>query len=175
MAALPGLPEVEASVRTLAGTVYGDPLRPPAFVLITPGRAYRITPELELDVRLEADATASPDGYSATLEGEGIGTLFSASRITLRVPPARHAQVAARLNGWYRDECRARLRQLQSAVEQWALDRGKPASARPPLAEVVGPKRYLSRMPHCPSGGTYQLRTVEQGPICSVPGHTLEE
>jgi hypothetical protein len=67
-----------------------------------------------------------------------------------------------------RDGCPRNLRQLQSAVDQWALETKKDRSAQAPSQEDL--KAYLEKRtwPLCPEGGTYQLGpTITDLPRCS--------
>jgi len=67
--------------------------------------------------------------------------------------------------------CINNLRQIDGAIQQWALENRQPATARVTPADVV---RYLGGvMPVCPAGGVYTLTTVIIPPTCSVPGHAL--
>ena len=67
--------------------------------------------------------------------------------------------------------CINNLRQIDGAIQQWALENRQPATARVTPADVV---RYLGGvMPVCPAGGVYTLNTVSTPPTCSVPGHVL--
>ncbi len=67
--------------------------------------------------------------------------------------------------------CINNLRQIDGAIQQWALENRQPATVRVTPADVV---RYLGGvMPVCPAGGVYTLNTVSTPPTCSVPGHVL--
>lgn len=62
-----------------------------------------------------------------------------------------------------------------SATAQWAADHPDVAATRAPtLAELVGPDRYLTDAPVCPSGGRYTLAGPGQVPTCSIAGHQLQ-
>ena len=68
-------------------------------------------------------------------------------------------------------QCMDHLRLWQEATALWAADNPEVAATRPPtLTELVGPDRYLSETPVCPSGGRYTMGLV---PACSIPGHKL--
>jgi len=72
-----------------------------------------------------------------------------------------------------RNACIANLKQIDGAVQQWALENKKNSNAAPVMSGVV---QYLkgSVMPVCPLGGIYRPgRTVSDPPTCSVRGHTL--
>src|SRR5882724_2270044 len=71
--------------------------------------------------------------------------------------------------------CINNLRQIDGAVQQWALDRNASTNDVPTWADLVGANRYISEMPVCPQGGTYSLGRVADRPRCSIggPGHLL--
>ena len=69
-----------------------------------------------------------------------------------------------------RNACINNLRQIDGAKQQWALEKGKPATAVPTWDDL---KPYLGRIPHCPAGGTYTINAVDEPPQCSIPGHVL--
>lgn len=69
--------------------------------------------------------------------------------------------------------CIANLKQLDGAIQQWALENNRKATddveLRPVLSFLKG-----SLLPVCPSRGLYQPGpTVSAAPTCSIPGHTL--
>lgn len=69
--------------------------------------------------------------------------------------------------------CIHNLKQLDGAVQQWAIERNLPANSVVNWAEAP---RYLfgNQLPRCPTKSTYKLgKTVGELPRCSVPGHTL--
>jgi hypothetical protein len=67
--------------------------------------------------------------------------------------------------------CINNLRQIDGAIQQWALENQKSANS-PVTAQDITP--YLKNgFPSCPAGGTYTLSTVGQMPTCSIPGHAL--
>jgi prepilin-type N-terminal cleavage/methylation domain-containing protein len=76
--------------------------------------------------------------------------------------------------------CISNLRQLDSAVQQWALENdGGPASS----VSLNDAKPYIghnsnSQLPHCPAGGTYAVTDVSSKPTCTIadsvtPAHVL--
>lgn len=69
--------------------------------------------------------------------------------------------------GHARLPCAENRRQVESAIEQWAMERNKTKGDPIIEAEVV---QYLkgNRMPTCPDGGTYICRVVGEKPICSL-------
>ena len=69
--------------------------------------------------------------------------------------------------------CIANLKQIDGAVQQWALENKKTSTDTYTLANVTD---YLkgSAIPSCPAGGTYAPgATVANNPTCTIPGHTL--
>jgi prepilin-type N-terminal cleavage/methylation domain-containing protein len=75
--------------------------------------------------------------------------------------------------------CINNLRQLDGAVQQWALEEKQPASATVSLDNV---KPYIkltsaNNLPECPAKGTYAVSTVDASPTCTLssatPAHVL--
>jgi len=70
--------------------------------------------------------------------------------------------------------CINNLRQINSAVEQWAMENGQAAGSPPPvLATDLTPYIQLnsnSSIPSCPAGGTYTIFNVSAVPqvTCSL-------
>lgn len=74
-----------------------------------------------------------------------------------------------------RNTCLNRLRQIDGAKQQWALENNKPGSAIP-TAQDIAPYIKLDadgNIPGCPAGGTYSINAVSEIPTCSLPGHVL--
>jgi prepilin-type N-terminal cleavage/methylation domain-containing protein len=75
-----------------------------------------------------------------------------------------------------KNACINNLRQIDGAVQQWALENKQAASANVGVADVVP---YLKSSVVCPSGGTtfgdsYTITTVAAKPTCQkVAGHVL--
>ena len=77
--------------------------------------------------------------------------------------------------------CISNLRQMNSALQQWAAQNGKVSSDTVLLTDLT-PYIKLQKngtvLPSCPSGGTYSVTIVGNPPRCSVansvtPGHVL--
>src|SRR6185295_1612560 len=73
--------------------------------------------------------------------------------------------------------CINNLRQISSAMQQWALEAKKGPSSTVSATDVLP---YLKGSVQCPAGGTsfgdsYQLTTVANEPTClkAAPAHTL--
>jgi hypothetical protein len=68
--------------------------------------------------------------------------------------------------------CIANLKQIDGAIQQWALENKKSTTN---VVLVHGAVEYLkgSQLPTCPQGGKYILKTVRESPECTIIGHTL--
>lgn len=73
------------------------------------------------------------------------------------------------------DVCINQLRQIQGAIEQWAVLNKKPANTPIAPAEVTAISAFLpgARVPQCPQGGGYTFHAVGVPPTCSFPGHAI--
>ena len=85
------------------------------------------------------------------------------------------AQAAGTQGGGGQDTtavCSRQLRQIDGATQQWALENRQPANVIPTNEQLAA---YLrgGGMPRCPGGGTYTLRSVAEGPTCSIQNHVL--
>jgi prepilin-type N-terminal cleavage/methylation domain-containing protein len=70
--------------------------------------------------------------------------------------------------------CINNLRQIDAAIQQWALENNQGPDATVTHGDVVG---YLKSPPRCPAGGTgfesdYSLTTVSNAPTCTVQPDT---
>jgi len=71
--------------------------------------------------------------------------------------------------------CINNLRQIDGAVQQWALE-NKASSGQTVSITAVKPYIKLDRnsnIPACPAGGTYSTSTVNSNPLCSVSGNHI--
>jgi prepilin-type N-terminal cleavage/methylation domain-containing protein len=71
--------------------------------------------------------------------------------------------------------CINNLRQLDGAVQQWALQNNKSGSANVVQTSL---NQYLGRgtagqWPTCPAGGSYGVTTVNVKPTCNIANHQL--
>jgi hypothetical protein len=67
--------------------------------------------------------------------------------------------------------CINNLRQIDGAKEQWALENKKSKGEVPAGRELWGlTTGYLKRELHCPTGGVYDMRGVDEPPVCSIHG-----
>lgn len=70
-----------------------------------------------------------------------------------------------------RNACINNLRQIDGAIEQWALDKNIHATNQVVEAEVAA---YIKHgMPTCPGGGKYTIGKVNEPPRCSIHDHVL--
>lgn len=84
----------------------------------------------------------------------------------IAIPNFVKAREAAQRNG-----CIANLKQIQNAIQVWALDQNKSSTDSVSL-DVLVPD-YLKKTPVCPKGGVYTLTTVDSDPTCNIAGHNL--
>jgi len=81
----------------------------------------------------------------------------------IAIPNFIRARTTAQLNA-----CINNLRQIDGAIQQWALENKKDASASPVFTDISS---YLKNSVICPSGGTafsdsYTLASVADKPVC---------
>ena len=73
-----------------------------------------------------------------------------------------------------KNACIANLKQIDGAVQQWALENKKSGTATVSTTDILD---FLkgSALPACPAAGTYATSTVSETPTCtqSVIGHSL--
>ena len=86
--------------------------------------------------------------------------------LAIAVPSMFNASERARANA-----CRANLRQIQAAKEQWAMANNQGPDAEPTQAQLTN--GFLQSWPVCPSGGTYTIGNLSTNPSCSITGHSL--
>ena len=91
--------------------------------------------------------------------------------------PDKVAEWGYRLLGWRtpKHECIVNLKQIDGAVQQWALENRKVATDPYSLTDT-NLLSFLrgSVLPRCPLGGVYVgAATVSGVPTCTVSGHTL--
>jgi hypothetical protein len=73
--------------------------------------------------------------------------------------------------------CNVNLKQLRFAKQMWAIEKKRALTDTPMDADLVpylGANFRLNSV-RCPSAGVYQLRNIGVLPLCTIPGHTLEE
>ena len=86
--------------------------------------------------------------------------------LAIAVPSFMNARERSRANA-----CRANLRQIQAAKEQWAMANNQGPTATPAWDDLV--PNFIQQQPVCPSGGTYTIGNLSTNPTCDVDGHTL--
>ena len=91
----------------------------------------------------------------------------------IAIPNFVKARTTAQTNA-----CIANLKQIQGAVEQWALETKKAGSSAVALTDISGDsdkyiKQALNTELKCPASGTYAVTDVATAPTCTVAGHTL--
>src|SRR5438105_2528074 len=69
-----------------------------------------------------------------------------------------------------RNACINNLRQLDAALQEWALEHNKVPGDTPKWSEITN---YLRRPMVCPQGGIYNLGSVGGRATCSIMGHDL--
>ncbi len=84
------------------------------------------------------------------------------------IPNLVKAKKNAQVNG-----CKANLRTIEFAIAQWSLEKRKADDAEVSLEELE--EYFKDGIPRCPSGGEYELTTVNEKPTCTVKGHTLSQ
>ena len=88
----------------------------------------------------------------------------------IAIPNFVRARTTAQKNA-----CIANLRQIESAVQQWALENKKSAGTTVATTDVT-PYLKNNVMPSEPAGGTYSMgASIDVSPTCSLSaaGHTL--
>ena len=87
--------------------------------------------------------------------------------MAIAIPNFVKARTTAQKNA-----CINNLRQIDGAIQQWALEHKKNPGDTPTKEEVAS---YIKdgQFPTCPAGGIYTLKTVGEQPTCSIEGHQL--
>jgi prepilin-type N-terminal cleavage/methylation domain-containing protein len=91
----------------------------------------------------------------------------------IAVPNFVKARTTAQTNA-----CIANLKQIQGAVEQWALENKKGPSSAVTAADISGSstnyiKPLINTDLKCPAGGSYTLVDVATQPTCNIAGHSI--
>ena len=98
-----------------------------------------------------------------------IFTVLTVVLVIVAIPNLQEARKQAQINA-----CRSNLHTMEGAIMQWALEKRKADDAEVTLEDIASYMRD-GILPRCPSGGEYELFTVEDKPTCTVVGHTLED
>lgn len=63
--------------------------------------------------------------------------------------------------------CVSNMKQIETAKEQWAMDKKKSAGDACTMTDLTGAGNYLKNTPTCPAGGTYTVGEVATLATCS--------
>ena len=88
----------------------------------------------------------------------------------IAIPNFVKARQTAQMNA-----CVNHLRLIDSAKQQWALEKGKDSATTPTQDDIMPYLGGDQIMPTCPAGGIYQLNAVNQVPTCTIPDHALTQ
>src|SRR5229473_1141565 len=88
----------------------------------------------------------------------------------IAIPNFIRARTTAQTNA-----CINNLRQIDGAIQQWALEKNKTAAAAVTQASITP---YIGRgstgtWPVCPASGTYTVIDVQTKPTCNIANHVL--
>ena len=85
------------------------------------------------------------------------------------VPNILRARYTAQKNA-----CIANLKQIEGAIQQWGMENKKSAGTTVVTTDVI-PYLKSNVMPQEPTGGSYEVSTIDAPPTCSQSGigHTL--
>ena len=77
-----------------------------------------------------------------------------------------------------KNACIANLKQIDGAINTWALEKQKVNGDAVVVTDLYGPTSYIKSAPTCPAGGTYNYNAVGASiqVFCSLAGnegHTL--
>lgn len=99
------------------------------------------------------------------------GWKFEVNGICLVSKTSTNREVAVEIAS-QRKACISNLLQINSAIDQWAVEENKRYGVKPSWPEIDS---YFKEKtpPHCPSGGRYTLYQlgIIENPRCNVPGH----
>ncbi|MFH0763739.1 MAG: prepilin-type N-terminal cleavage/methylation domain-containing protein [Candidatus Omnitrophota bacterium] len=71
------------------------------------------------------------------------------------------------------EACIANLKQIEGAVQVWAIDNNKGSTDTPGTTDLVD--EYIRTWPTCPGGGAaYAPPAVSGRPTCNIAGHSLQ-
>jgi competence protein ComGC len=70
--------------------------------------------------------------------------------------------------------CISNLRQIQTAKQQWALEKQKQPTDVPTESDIEPYSKSTIRALKCPAGGTYKINSVAEEPTCSISTHKLQ-
>ena len=95
-----------------------------------------------------------------------IFTALTVVLVIVAIPNIKEARKEAQISA-----CKSNLRTMEGAIMMWALEKRKADGSEVSLEDI---ESYMKDgIPRCPSGGEYELYTVEDKPTCNVGGHTI--
>jgi prepilin-type N-terminal cleavage/methylation domain-containing protein len=91
----------------------------------------------------------------------------------IAIPNFVKARTSAQTNA-----CIANLKQIQGAIEQWALETKASPGDAVALTDISGDStKHIAKAINsgldCPGGGTYSVTDISTDPACSIAGHEL--
>lgn len=119
-----------------------------------------------------------PDGVAvngiSSQSGQQTVMLLAAMPVMIMAGVALPGFASARATS-RRNACINNLRMIDGAKEQWALanNKGEGEGEALTLKDLVGPDKWMPKMPVCPDGGQYQVKPIGANPTCTIPGHKL--
>jgi competence protein ComGC len=116
-------------------------------------------------------ANPAVGGKGIAVAGVVVSSLFSLLTVMLVIAVAIPNLIKARTNAQVR-ACQSNMRTIEFAISQWALDKRKSNDSEVTLEDLE--PYFIDGIPRCPSGGEYELYTVEEKPRCTVVGHTID-
>lgn len=75
------------------------------------------------------------------------------------------------------DACVNKLREIDGAKQQWAMEHHASGSAVPTWSDLAPYLKHNGStvaFPHCPDGGVYMIGAISNAPTCSLKGHVLQ-
>jgi prepilin-type N-terminal cleavage/methylation domain-containing protein len=91
----------------------------------------------------------------------------------IAIPNFVKARTSAQTNA-----CIANLKQIQGAIEQWALETKASPGDAVTLTDISGGTdkhiaKEINNGLDCPGGGTYAVTDISADPTCTITGHAL--
>ncbi|MBI5154511.1 hypothetical protein HZA57_04665 [Candidatus Poribacteria bacterium] len=87
--------------------------------------------------------------------------------VAIAVPGFLKAREQSRINA-----CTQNMAMIEAAKETWAgVQTVQDYETEPTWDDLVNKGGYLAAQPVCPSGGTYDIGSLEEYVDCSAPGH----
>ena len=146
----------------------GFEFSPPEILKMPNGGSVKVTPENCIEVG-HGDRKKVIGLFIATKKESG--WKFEVNGICLVSKTSTNREVAVEIAS-QRKACISNLLQINSAIDQWAVEENKRYGVKPSWPEIDS---YFKEKtpPHCPSGGRYTLYQlgIIENPRCNVPGH----